>query len=154
MGSPMCSDTSKVTQPESCRSLGLNRTKSRTPELKAEHLRDLLPCRHHSKQDHLLELTSETTRRTHGLRPTEAFPPPPAGDTSALQSGLRSTPWRPGAPWWPFGEQRHAPPARRSALRRESSAFFGLVTDMENIIQSIPSSERTPGVERGWGPQS
>lgn len=35
----------------------------------------------------------------------------------------------------------------------ESSAFLSPITNMENIIQSIPSSERMQSVERGWGLQ-
>lgn len=72
---------------------------------------------------------------------------------SGLESGQRPTPWRNGAPWWLFGEPLRAALAGRS-WSSESSAFLGPVSNMENMIQFIPSAERTPGVERGWGLQS
>lgn len=54
-----------------------------------------------------------------------------------------------------------APPGGLSAfcswqagLVCESCPFLGLIENMENIIQPIPSSDRRQGVERRWGPQS
>ena len=72
---------------------------------------------------------------------------------SCLEGGQGPTPWRNGAPWCLFGEPRSAALAGRS-WSSESSAFLGPVTNMENMIQFIPSAEKTPGVERGWGLRS
>lgn len=57
-------------------------------------------------------------------------------------------------PWRPLvADQRSAPGRPGSCLSHAHSRVL-LRESMENIIQPIPSSDRTQGVERRWGPQS
>lgn len=54
-------------------------------------------------------------------------------------------------PWWLFEKASVPRDEVGRSWSSESSAFLGPVSNMENMIQFIPSAERTPGVGKGVG---